>query len=304
MDAALARAGGGGARTWRRRWRDFERDLNVALVRASMPAVPDRPLALPRGARRAGVGGLSRGAVAHAPTSPPDGRVRAEPLPAGVPVPPRARGRVPGHQPAAVATGRAADRVVGRRRRPRPRRPAPAVHLHRRRPQAVDLRLPRRGRAHARGARAATSRRCGPTASVRRSIARSFRAAPELLAFTNDLFSSIDTSVTRGRRVPVHGARPVPGGRAGAGPSGRLRLVAAGDTPGGRRRRSPPRWRACSPTASCAIARPACRGRPARATSRSSSGRARAIARSRRRSRRAGFRPTSTRASASSTPTR
>jgi ATP-dependent helicase/nuclease subunit A len=36
-----------------------------------------------------------------------------------------------------------------------------------------------------------------PAGRVRRSIARSFRSAPELLAFTNDLFSSIDTAAPR-----------------------------------------------------------------------------------------------------------
>jgi ATP-dependent helicase/nuclease subunit A len=68
-----------------------------------------------------------------------------------------------------------------------------------------------------------------PDGRVRKSIARSFRAAPELLAFTNDLFSSIDTSVKRADafrftsrdRFPVDASSP---------DESRLRLVAAADT--------------------------------------------------------------------------
>ena len=77
-------------------------------------------------------------------------------------------------------------------------------------------------------ARTATSSALRPDGRVRRSIARSFRAAPELLAFTNDLFSSIDTGAAR-RRLPVHVARSVPGGAAEGAPGGRLDLVAASE---------------------------------------------------------------------------
>ena len=59
--------------------------------------------------------------------------------------------------------------------------PREPVDLHRRRPQAVDLPVPRRRRRGAAARPAATSRRCGPAGSPRRSIARSFRAVPELL---------------------------------------------------------------------------------------------------------------------------
>ncbi len=52
-------------------------------------------------------------------------------------------GRVPGHQPAAVGPGGAAHPILGRRPGPGPSGPARAVGVHRRRPQAVDLRLPR-----------------------------------------------------------------------------------------------------------------------------------------------------------------
>jgi len=85
----------------------------------------------------------------------------------------------------------------------------------------ADVRMLRRARRYISALR--------PDGKVRRSIARSFRAAPELLAFTNDLFSSIDTSVKRPDafrftprdRFPVEA--PAPAGD-------RLRLIAAGDT--------------------------------------------------------------------------
>ncbi len=68
-----------------------------------------------------------------------------------------------------------------------------------------------------------------PDGRVRRSIARSFRAAPELLAFTNDLFSSIDTAVPRADafRFTARDRFPVETPEEG---SGRLTLVAAADT--------------------------------------------------------------------------
>ena len=68
-----------------------------------------------------------------------------------------------------------------------------------------------------------------PDGRVRRSIARSFRAAPELLAFTNDLFSSIDTAVPRADafRFTARDRFPVETPEEG---SGRLSLVAAADT--------------------------------------------------------------------------
>ena len=85
----------------------------------------------------------------------------------------------------------------------------------------ADVRMLRRARRYIAALR--------PDSKVRKSIARSFRAAPELQAFTNDLFASIDTSVKRADafrftardRFPVD--TPAPAG-------GRLRLIAAGDT--------------------------------------------------------------------------
>jgi ATP-dependent helicase/nuclease subunit A len=87
----------------------------------------------------------------------------------------------------------------------------------------ADVRMLRRARRYISALR--------PDGRVRRSIARSFRAAPELLAFTNDLFSSVDSSVKRGDafRFTARDRFPVD---APAGPSGRLHLVAASDASG------------------------------------------------------------------------
>jgi ATP-dependent helicase/nuclease subunit A len=68
-----------------------------------------------------------------------------------------------------------------------------------------------------------------PDGKVRKSIARSFRAAPELLAFTNDLFSSIDTSVKRPDAFRFTSRDRFPVDTSSSG-DGRLRLVASADT--------------------------------------------------------------------------
>ena len=60
---------------------------------------------------------LFRRAAARARPVAPDGRVFAEPLPARVALPPRPRGRVPGHEPGAVGARVAPDPVVGGRAR-------------------------------------------------------------------------------------------------------------------------------------------------------------------------------------------
>ena len=109
-----------------------------------------------------------------------------------------------------------------------------------------------------------------PAGKVRRSISRSFRAAPELLAFTNDLFASIDTSAPRADafRYTARDRFPVESAPA------RFRRGWASWPRRPRRRpprRSPPRSRACSRRAPSAIARRGCRAPRARATSRSSS---------------------------------
>jgi ATP-dependent helicase/nuclease subunit A len=83
--------------------------------------------------------------------------------------------------------------------------------------------------------------RLRPGGDVRRSIARSFRAAPELLAFANDLFASVDTSAARADafryrasdRFPVPRAAAPDGDgstRTGLGDATALGLVVAGST--------------------------------------------------------------------------
>ncbi len=84
----------------------------------------------------------------------------------------------------------------------------------------ADVRIVRRARRYISSLR--------PDGRVRRSIARSFRAAPELQVFTNDLFSSVDTSVERADafRFTARDRFPVDAPPCG---SGRLRLIAAAD---------------------------------------------------------------------------
>ncbi len=84
----------------------------------------------------------------------------------------------------------------------------------------ADVRIVRRARRYISTLR--------PDGRVRRSIARSFRSAPELLAFTNDLFASIETPVGRSDafRFTARDRFPV---SAPAGGPGRLRLIAAAD---------------------------------------------------------------------------
>ena len=109
-----------------------------------------------------------------------------------------------------------------------------SLDLHRRRSQAVDLPVPRR-RGRRAGAGRAVHRRARPDRRSRRSIARSFRAVPDLLHFVNDLFTEMSqpariraSSPTRSaiafrsatRRFRTPGARePVarPGRRGHAG---------------------------------------------------------------------------------------
>jgi ATP-dependent helicase/nuclease subunit A len=88
----------------------------------------------------------------------------------------------------------------------------------------AEVRLLRRARRYIRGLR--------PAGDVRRSIARSFRSAPALLAFANDLFGEIEKAPPRADafvysaadRFPVRLATAVP-------PAGHALGVAAGPTP-------------------------------------------------------------------------
>ena len=87
---ARRRGGGGGAAD---RGRDGR--IRAAPERRACtghePAVPDRAPPVSEGARGAGVRRLHGRAVENAAPPPADGRVRAQPVPAGGPVPPRAR---------------------------------------------------------------------------------------------------------------------------------------------------------------------------------------------------------------------
>ena len=247
----------------------------------------------------------------------------AEPLPARGALSPRARRRVPGHQPRAVGARRAAREELGRRLRRRRRRD-PAVDLHRRRPEAVDLRLPRRRRGGGRrsGRRSSTALR--PDGSdPRQAISVSFRSAPEILAFVNDVFAGSSTRrPMRARRVPVRRDRSV-SDRATAGCAGRpeaatsataSRTVCASASPRAdddapsasssatpspkRPTRRPTKSSRLLGTRPCAIATTGVRAcGAARPTSRSCFARATAIASSRRRSSAAACRPTSTKGS-------
>ena len=104
-------------------------------------------------------------AAARTHSARSDGGVRAEPLSPRVALPPRARRRVPGHQPRAVGSHRAADAVVGRGRRPRPLRARSS------RPSSSSATASSRStrfetptcRCSAR--RGGISRACGPTAT-------------------------------------------------------------------------------------------------------------------------------------------
>ena len=145
-----------------------------------------------------------------------------------------------------------------------------------------------------------------PAGPPRRSIARSFRAVPELLEFVNDVFAEVDRverpdafRYGEDDRFPVDDAA-----------LGDARGGARDRAGGGRVARSvrrppwPPRSRASSTRAPSATGGPASRAPCAPATWPSSSARARATASSSAPSRRGACRRTCTRASASSTPTR
>ncbi|RPJ73176.1 MAG: hypothetical protein EHM24_08405, partial [Acidobacteria bacterium] len=73
----------------------------------------------------------------------------------------------------------------------------------------ADVRLLRRARRHIQALR--------PGGRVRRSISRSFRSAPELLAFTNDVFGAIDVPDRRADAFRYRAADRFPVTAAGAG---------------------------------------------------------------------------------------
>ena len=126
-----------------------------------------------------------------------DGGVRAEPLPARVALSPRAGRRVPGHQPRAVGAGVAADRSRGARAPASPHSGPlqPSIFIVGDRKQSIygfrdaDVSLLREASRHLEALR--------PDGDVRRSISRSFRSVPALLAFVNDVCHDIDKAPAR-----------------------------------------------------------------------------------------------------------
>ena len=185
------------------------------------------------------------------------GGVRAQPAEAAGALSPRARRRVPGHEPAAVAAGRAAGRRVGRRRG---RRRRADVDLRRRRSQAVDLPVPpRRGDAARRGraARSAALRpgRARPAGDHDQLPRRARAAGVRQRAVGGDAGrprrcpsgSRYGDARSVSRRRRSRRARCATASRCSASsPSRRWRRA---------RRRWPTRSRACSATPSSAIAR-------------------------------------------------
>ena len=150
----------------------FNRDLNVVLARGVRRMFAIALEQYRARARRAVGARFLRRAAEGARAAAADGRVLAEPLPARVALSPRARRRVPGHQPRAVGAGVAAGPGVGRR----PRRRDQPLDLHRRRSQAVDLPVPgrrgRRARAGGRGSSTGFVRAAGPAGRSRAASAR------------------------------------------------------------------------------------------------------------------------------------
>ena len=139
-----------------------------------------------------------------------------------------------------------------------------------------------------------------PTACRAQAISVSFRSAPAMLAFVNDVFGAIVEATHAGAtarrdafrygdadRFPVDAE--VPGSHAGPrrrSERGRtadvIRSASSSATPcRPRPSASPTRSSACCPARPCAIARPACAARRSRPTSPSCSGRATATASSR-----------------------
>ena len=165
-----------------------------------------------------------------------------------------------------------------------------------------------------------------PAGNPRRSITKSFRALPTLLAFVNELFAEMADpepgggrfTYTESDRFPTTATRRhSTTEQTATDNTDQTRTQTTADRGAGSRlglrrptirssARASSRTRSsgfCARTA-CAIGRPACRGGRRRAISACCSGRAPATASSSASSSAAGSRPTSTRAWASSTPTR
>ena len=170
----------------------FARDLNVVLargVRRVFAIAEDQFQTCARRALGAGLYGRPR---TCARTAAPDGRVRAEPVPARVALSPRPRGRIPGHEPSAVGTGFSARSGPGERasvwwRTTRPcGRPSSSSGTGSSR--FTGSATPRwRSWTRQRG----TSKASVRIGDARRSITTSYRALPELLAFVNEVFAAV-----------------------------------------------------------------------------------------------------------------
>ena len=93
--------------------RGFRRDLNVMLSRGVWRMFAVALRSTRARSRRASLLDFSGVLERAVKLLEGDGRVRAQPVPARVPVPPRARRRIPGHQPRAVGAGRAAGAQLG-----------------------------------------------------------------------------------------------------------------------------------------------------------------------------------------------
>ena len=159
--------------------------------------VSHRPRRVSPGPRRARGRRLPRGARTRAGAARAARRVHAIALPARVALSPLAGGRVPGHQRRAVAAGLAPRAVVARGPQHGAGPAAGAHDLRRRRPQAVDLRVPRR-----RCPRAGARRGADPPVARRRR--RQPRDSSEL---------SRRAAAAGVHQRPLHGRRQAPGTR-------------------------------------------------------------------------------------------
>ena len=218
----------------------------------------------------------------------PDGGVRAEPLPARVALSPRAGGRVPGHEPRAVGAGVAAGAGLGRRRRAGASGPLPpSIFIVGDRKQSIygfrdaDVSVLREAGAASRAA-AARRRRAAldlaqlPLGAAAAGVRQRLCATTSTSCPTRrDAFAYDEEDGFRSMTPPDRRSRPTRSG------------IVAGDTLEACARHDGRRDRAADSAKSVAGSRPRHRraaGRSGRATSRSCSAPARAIASSRTRS--------------------